>query len=121
MNMENLEPLTVELTLHPGTDVPPARLAQMTAGFQLKLKKIQGIRDVRLARTRPLPDDAKSADPVTLGALMVTMAGTSVIPKLIDAVKAYFTQQSVTKITINGNTLETQNLSQSQIDALVKH
>lgn len=81
------------------------------------------VESVTLATGDPAPEGSKSADPVTVGAVVVALSASGgVFTTLIETVRAWLARQPAhhrISVTIDGDTIELEQASAGQQQALV--
>lgn len=114
------ESTTLKIEILPDTTIDSEKLEKLTQTLQRELEGINEINNVKFVRETKAPDDTMAADPITIGSLLVTLAASGgVLTSIIDTIKARLTQNNITKVSLNGNTIELPNLDETQKTKLI--
>jgi hypothetical protein len=94
------------VVLEGGSDTDAAELARLTGQLRGQLLELD-VETVELARGEEIPEGAKPLDPVTIGALVVTV-GPAALEAAVALVDRWLSHRPVrsAKLTIAGDTIE---------------
>lgn len=115
--------VSVLLVIEPDPDLDADDLRDRLARrLRTELTELD-VESVTLATGEPAPEGSKSADPVTVGAVVVALSASGgVFTTLIDTVRAWLARQPAQhriSVTIDGDTIELERASAGQQQALV--
>ena len=110
----------VTLAVQGAPDSDAAELDELTSQLRSRLLELD-VDDVERARGGAIPEGARAVDPVTLGALVVTLAP-AVLQAVVSLVETWTKHRRVggVTLTIDGSTLELKEASQAEQDRLVE-
>ena len=108
------------LALEGGADSDARELDQLTAQLRDRLLELE-VDDVDRVRSGEVPEGARSIDPLTLGALVVTLAP-AVLQAVVSLVETWSRHRRVgaVKLTIDGRTLELGEASPEERQRLIQ-
>lgn len=93
------EPTEVMLYVEAGRDADDEEVATLTRRLRDVVRQLD-VDEVKLLRAGTAPEDSKVADPITLGALVVTLASSKVLTALIEAISSWAERQRGGTVTI---------------------
>lgn len=111
----------VLLVVEPDPDVDPDIADRLARRLRTEVAQLDV--DARLAADGPLPEGAKGADAVTLGAVVVALSASgSVFPLVVETVRDWLARQAArhrVSVTIDGDTIALEKASADERRALV--
>lgn len=111
----------VLLVVEPDPDVDPDIADRLARRLRTEVAQLDV--DARLAVEGPLPEGAKGADAVTLGAVVVALSASgSVFPLVVETVRDWLARQAArhrVSVTIDGDTIALEKASADERRALV--
>jgi Effector Associated Constant Component 1 len=110
------------LVMEPDADLDPDVCERLTRRLRAELAELD-VESVALAAGGAVLDGSKSADPVTIGALVVALSASGgVFTALIETLRDWLGRQSARhriSVTIDGDTIELERASTGQQQAIV--
>jgi hypothetical protein len=114
--------VSLRLVLEPDPESDPEACERLTRQLRAELSELD-VESVDLAAGGPAPDNAKAADPVSLGAIIVALSAsggvfTSVVETLRDWLGRHSGRHRIA-VTIDGDTIELEQATAAQQHELV--
>jgi hypothetical protein len=108
------------LVIESGPDTDASELSHLTGQLRRELLELD-VEDVELVRTGEGPPGAKVVDPVTIGALAVTL-GPTAVQSIVALVQKWVIDRPVrsVKVTLGRDSLELTNASSEQLEQLTR-
>jgi Effector Associated Constant Component 1 len=115
--------LSLRLVLEPDPESDPEVRERLIRQLRAELSELD-VESADLAAGGPAPDNAKAADPVSLGAIVVALSAsggvfTSVVETLRDWLGRHSGRHRIA-VTIDGDTIELEQATAAQQDELVR-
>jgi len=112
----------VEINFSIGDDVSQLELDELTAKMRNELLQLD-VASVDRLSTGPAPDGAKGVDLAAVGALIVSISkATPVLGQVVEILQAWAAREPnrTVKVTIDGDTLEINGVSQKDQHVVIK-
>lgn len=112
--------MQVTLALGAADDIDAHEVAELTAQLRSRLLELD-VDQVEAVRSGDIPDGARSADAITIGAMVVTL-----VPAMLHAVVALVESWSArhpvsgVKVTVDGDSIELTGATEEQQQRLVE-
>ncbi|MFE7799235.1 hypothetical protein [Nocardia sp. NPDC057440] len=115
--------LTARIVMALAADSDTDDVDRLTRQLRAELSELD-IDSVALVRDGPPPDAAKSADPVTVGALVIALSASGgVFTAVIETLRDWLNRQAAARkisVTIDGDTIELERATAEQRGALIE-
>jgi hypothetical protein len=112
----------VEINFSLGEDVSPLELDELTARLQRELSGLE-VESVDRVSTGPAPDGARGIDLAAVGVLLVNLGkATPVLGQVVEVIQAWANRgpNRTVKLTIDGDTLEINGMSEKDQHVVIK-
>jgi hypothetical protein len=110
------------VVLEPDAESDDEEFERLSRGLRAELAELD-VDSVEPAGTRPPPPGAKSADPVTIGAIVVALSASGgVFTSLVETLRDWLTRNTGRHriaLTIDGDTIEMESATAAEQRALV--
>jgi hypothetical protein len=110
------------INLEAGDDVSPYELEELTAAVRRELLQLD-VESVDRVTAGPAPDGTRGIDVAAIGALLVSLSkATPVLGQVVDVIQAWAARSPnrTVKLTLDGDTLELNGMSEDEQRRVVK-